>query len=101
MAAKDIAENAIAGSTITVFSKTYCPYCKRAKGLLASEFPDVKTEILELDDRDDGNEIQDYLQQKTGQRSVPNIFINQRHVGGCDSIVALNKQGKLAGLVAA
>lgn len=88
-----ISQAAIANNTITIFSKTYCPYCRRAKSLFASEFPDVKTEILEyvanvyllcnsshiphrLDDRDDGSEIQDYLQEKTGQRSVPNIFIS-------------------------
>ena len=130
-----ISQAAIANNTVTIFSKTYCPYCRRAKSLFASEFPDVKTEILEyvanvyllcnsshiphrLDDRDDGSEIQDYLQEKTGQRSVPNIFIStckpshtnltrrscpldQKHVGGCDTVVSLNSQGKLAGLVSA
>ena len=42
-----ISQAAIANNTITIFSKTYCPYCRRAKSLFASEFPDVKTEILE------------------------------------------------------
>ncbi|KAI0348167.1 glutaredoxin [Trametopsis cervina] len=101
MAAKDITEAAIADNTITIFSKTWCSYSKRAKALLTSEFPGVKTQILELDERDDGSEIQGYLLEKTGQRSVPNIFINQKHVGGCDSVVALNSQGKLAALVGA
>ncbi|KAI0815368.1 glutaredoxin, partial [Irpex lacteus] len=97
----------IAGNTITIFSKTYCPYCKRAKSLLTSEFPSVKTEILEcvilvlLNPLCYGSSIQDYLAQKTGQRSVPNIFINQKHVGGCDTVVALNSQGKLSELVGA
>ncbi|KAI0685070.1 glutaredoxin [Cytidiella melzeri] len=99
MASKDFAEAAIAGSTITIFSKSWCPYCTRAKNLLKSEFPETKTDIIELDARDDGNEIQDYLLTKTGQRSVPNIFINHQHVGGCDKVVELNSQGKLAALV--
>ncbi|KAJ3485433.1 hypothetical protein NLI96_g4952 [Meripilus lineatus] len=76
MAAKDLVENAISGNTITVFSKTWCPYCRRAKALLSQQFPDIQTQILELDTLDEGSDIQDYLQQKTGQRSVPNIFIN-------------------------
>ena len=71
---------------------------------------------------DDGSEIQDYLQEKTGQRTVPNIFISehfgsfliyftqrlavtsfsdQKHVGGCDAVVALDSSGKLNALVAA
>ncbi|PSS29741.1 hypothetical protein EW026_g513 [Hermanssonia centrifuga] len=100
MAVKDTVETAIAGNTITIFSKTYCPYCRRAKALLKEEFPEAKTEILELDDMDEGSAIQDYLWEKTKQRSVPNIFINQKHVGGCDAVVALNSQGKLAELVA-
>ena len=40
-------QTAIAGNVITIFSKTYCPYCKRAKALLTSKFPDAQTQILE------------------------------------------------------
>ncbi|CAL1694199.1 unnamed protein product [Somion occarium] len=94
MAAKDLVENTIASNKIAIFSKSYCPYCKRAKALLTSEFPEETTEILELDERGDGSEIQDYLLQKTGQRTVPNIFINQKHIGGCDSVVGLKEQDK-------
>ncbi|KAH9948193.1 glutaredoxin [Amylocystis lapponica] len=101
MAVKDTVEAAIADNKITIFSKTWCPYCKRAKGILTSSFPDASTKILELDELDEGSAIQQYLKEKTGQNSVPNIFINQQHVGGCDSVVALESQGKLASLVAA
>ncbi|KAH9964256.1 thioredoxin-like protein [Russula dissimulans] len=76
-------QNAIAVNTVVVFSKTYCPYSKAAKELLAEEYADLKpTTIFELDKRDDGDKIQDYLEEKTGQRSVPNIFINRKHIGG-------------------
>ena len=40
-------QTAIAESTITIFSKTWCPYCRRAKALLTEKFPDVSTKILE------------------------------------------------------
>lgn len=99
MAVKDTVENAINSNTITIFSKTYCPYCKRAKSLLTSTFPNVQTKIIELDELDEGSAIQDYLFEKTNQRSVPNIFINQKHVGGCDRVVELNSKGQLAPLV--
>ncbi|KAK7686590.1 hypothetical protein QCA50_010190 [Cerrena zonata] len=101
MAAKDLVESSISNNKIAIFSKSYCPYCKRAKALLTSEYPDVQTEILELDERDDGSEIQSYLFDKTGQRTVPNIFINKQHIGGCDSVIALKEQGKLTALVKA
>jgi len=101
MAVKDLVESTISGNQIAIFSKTWCPYCKRAKQLLTSKFPDVPTKIYELDEMEEGSEIQSYLAEKTGQTSVPNIFINQQHVGGCDKVVSLDSQGKLAGLVGA
>ncbi|KAH9944000.1 glutaredoxin [Epithele typhae] len=101
MAAKDLVEETIAGNKIAIFSKSYCPYCKRAKALLTSKFANVETKIYELDEMGEGNAIQGYLSEKTGQHTVPNIFINQKHVGGCDDVMALDSQGKLAALVAA
>ncbi|KAI8968094.1 glutaredoxin [Trametes punicea] len=99
MAVKDLVEKTISENKIAIFSKSYCPYCRRAKALLTSKFPNVSTKILELDEIDEGGEIQVYLQEKTGQRTVPNIFINQQHVGGCDDVVALDNSGKLTALV--
>ncbi|KAJ7800091.1 hypothetical protein B0H13DRAFT_2165289 [Mycena leptocephala] len=57
---------------IMIFSKSHCPYCKRAKALFAKEFPDEKPVVFELDAREDGPAIQGYLADKTGQRTVPN-----------------------------
>ncbi|PIL31533.1 hypothetical protein GSI_06235 [Ganoderma sinense ZZ0214-1] len=101
MAVKDLVENSISENKIVVFSKSWCPYCRRAKNLLTSKFPEAKTKILELDELQEGDAIQDYLREKTGQRTVPNIFISQKHVGGCDAVVALDAQDKLATLVSA
>lgn len=73
-----LVEKMIADNVVVVFSKSYCPYCKKAKNLLA-ELTTYKA--LELDQTPEGDAIQAYLAQKTGQRTVPNIFINQAFVG--------------------
>ncbi|TFY68597.1 hypothetical protein EVJ58_g921 [Rhodofomes roseus] len=101
MAAKDLVESTITENKIAIFSKSYCPYCRRAKALLTSQFPNVPTKIYELDEINEGSEIQQYLLDKTGQRTVPNIFINQKHVGGCDAVVGLDSKGQLAELIGA
>ncbi|KAF8902196.1 thioredoxin-like protein [Gymnopilus junonius] len=101
MSVKQLVEDAITSNKITIFSKTWCPYSKKAKALLTSEFPDTKTVIYELDEREDGDDIQAYLFQKTGQRTVPNIFVNQKHIGGNDDTQAAFKNGTLTQLVKA
>ncbi|EIM92414.1 glutaredoxin [Stereum hirsutum FP-91666 SS1] len=101
MASQEIIDDAINGHQVTIFSKTYCPYCKRAKGLFAQEYKDAEVKILELDELEEGSAIQDALEKMTGQRSVPNIFINKKHVGGCDKVVSLHSQGKVSGLLSA
>ncbi|PQE03077.1 Glutaredoxin Grx1 protein [Rutstroemia sp. NJR-2017a BVV2] len=73
----------------TVFSKSYCPYCKATKALLSSM--DAKFYAIELDQVDDGSDIQAYLKEKTNQSSVPNIFINKEHIGGNSDIQAIDK----------
>ncbi|KZO94088.1 glutaredoxin [Calocera viscosa TUFC12733] len=93
---KQLVESAINDNKIVIFSKSYCPYCRRAKGVLASQGP----KIFELDEMEDGADIQAYLQQKTGQRTVPNIFIGQKHIGGSDDLAQLDKSGALAKLLA-
>ncbi|KAF9495605.1 glutaredoxin [Pleurotus eryngii] len=101
MSAKSLVDDAIAGHTVAIFSKTYCSYSKRAKQLFASNYADVDTVIYELDNRDDGAQIQDYLAEKTGQRTVPNIFVNRKHVGGSDDVAALQDKGELKALITA
>ncbi|KAL0952196.1 hypothetical protein HGRIS_008806 [Hohenbuehelia grisea] len=99
MSVKAFVDDAIADNKVAIFSKSYCPYCRSAKALFASNYPDIQTVIYELDERDDGDAIQDYLQEKTGQRTVPNIFVNKQHVGGNDKVTGLQSSGKLAALV--
>lgn len=96
-----LVDDLIAKNRIAVFSKTWCPYCKRAKALLADNYGDVPAEVLEIDKLGDEkcSEIQDYLKEKTGQRSVPNIFIDQKHIGGSDNLAELQSNGELQGLI--
>eukprot|EP01028_Stygiella_incarcerata_P000328 TRINITY_DN1036_c0_g1_i1.p1 TRINITY_DN1036_c0_g1~~TRINITY_DN1036_c0_g1_i1.p1 ORF type:complete len:200 (+),score=37.93 TRINITY_DN1036_c0_g1_i1:78-677(+) len=76
--AKNFVEKSIESSRVVVFSKTYCPFCKKSKETLKSLNPLV----IELDTRDDMRYIALYLMEKTGQRTVPSIFIDGVHIGG-------------------
>ncbi|KAG8765599.1 hypothetical protein FRC12_007403 [Ceratobasidium sp. 428] len=99
MGAKEKVEAAISSHKVAVFSKSYCPYCKAAKqGISELGVEDVV--IFELDQLDDGGEIQSYLQEKTKQGTVPNIFISQTHVGGNDAFQAKRRNGEVQKLLA-
>ncbi|ORZ00027.1 glutaredoxin-1 [Lobosporangium transversale] len=91
-------DNIINSHDVVMFSKSYCPYCAKAKALLAQH--GVKVFIMELDDVENGAAIQAYLKELTGQRTVPNIFINKEHIGGCDDLFKLEKSGQLKALLA-
>jgi len=101
MSAKEVVETTIDGNKVVVFSKSWCPYCRRAKALLRELLGDDGVKVLELDQREDGDAIQGYLGEKTRQRTVPNIFINKKHIGGSDDLSALNASGELVKLLAA
>lgn len=79
MVVSEIAEAFIKENPIMVFSKSYCPYCVKAKG----KFDQLKKpyKAIELDQRADGDEIKSYLYQKTGQNTVPYVYINQKLIG--------------------
>jgi glutaredoxin 3 len=80
---------------VTLYSKTYCPYCDRAKALLAAK--GVAFEEINLEGKPD--EMQALVKQ-TGMRTVPQIFINGKLVGGFTDLAALDQQGKLDLLLA-
>lgn len=98
MTAKTVAQEAISTNTVMVFSKTYCPYCTRAKEALTSL--NVKFTLMELDVVKDGAAVQSALEAMTGQRTVPNIFIKGQHVGGCDVTLAKIADGSLQKMLA-
>ncbi|KAF8224875.1 glutaredoxin [Tricholoma matsutake] len=96
------ARSTIADNKVTIFSKSWCPYCKQTKDLFAREFQELEPKIVELDDESlDGDKIQEYLKEKSGQRTVPNVFISQKHIGGNDNVQAAFRSGRLAGLFSA
>jgi len=82
---------------VVVFSKSYCPYCKSSKALLSEN--GAKYFLMELDQVEDGAAIQDALEDMTHQRSVPNIFIKQQHIGGNSDLQA--KRSELPALLEA
>lgn len=76
-----------------IFSKTYCPFCSATKTLF--ERMGIEAEVVELDKMEDGHEMQVALQELSGQRTVPNVFINGKHLGGNDDTQAAVRSGKL------
>lgn len=87
----------IASIPVLVYSKTWCPYCDRAKRALTVLGIDYK--VYELDKMSDGEVIQSALERITGQSTVPNIFVGGTHVGGCDDMMGMISNGSLRDLL--
>jgi len=94
---EEIAEKYIADNNVMIFSKSYCPFCLKVKNLFDSL--NVKYEVLELDHAEIGQDVQNYLIQKTGQKTVPMTFIKGQRLGGCDDTMSAHSEGRLARLV--
>lgn len=77
---------------VTMYSTQVCPYCIRAKALLARK---GITEINEIRVDLQPELREEMLARSNGLRTVPQIFINDLHVGGCDDLHALDHEGKL------
>ena len=82
--------------TVRMYTTPICPYCVRAKSLLARKGVAVE----EVDVFMDATEREEMLAKSGGARTVPQIFIGDFHVGGCDELYALEKAGKLDPLLA-
>lgn len=79
---------------VTIYTTKVCPYCVRAKQLLERK----GVEYAEISAEDEA--VREAMIEKAGgRRSVPQIFINEKHVGGCDDLYALDKEGKLDGML--
>ncbi|EDW60913.1 glutaredoxin [Drosophila virilis] len=83
----------IADNKVVIFSKTYCPYCSMAKEQFRKL--NVQMTVVELDLRNDADEIQAVLGELTGARTVPRCFINGKFVGGGTDVKRLFEQGIL------
>lgn len=83
-------------STVIIFSKTYCQYSKRAKGVLLEKYKITpEPYVVELDIHPMGKQIQDRIHEMTGRGTVPNIMVNGKTIGGSDEILAMDKSNQL------
>jgi len=82
---------------VTLYTKNYCPYCSKAKALLKRK---GVVDIKEIDITYDEMAQQELLAKSGGRKSVPQIFIGEFHVGGCDDLYALESAKKLDKLLA-
>jgi glutaredoxin 3 len=82
---------------VEIYTKSFCPYCWRAKALLESK--GVAYEEIAVDYG--GAERQAMIERANGRTTVPQIFIAGTYIGGCDDLMALDRAGKLDQLIAA
>ena len=81
---------------VVMYSTAVCPYCQRAEMLLKQRgVTEIEKIRIDLDPPQ-----RDAMMQKTGRRTVPQIYIGEHHVGGFDDLAALDRQGALASLLA-
>lgn len=81
---------------VTIYTKDFCPYCTKAKNLLARK---GVSGILEIDITSDEDLQQEMIDRSGGRRTVPQIFIGDTHVGGCDDLYELESSGKLSSML--
>ena len=80
---------------VLMYTSAYCPYCTNAERLLKNKGVDV----IEKIQIDTSPELKIAMMEKTGRRTVPQIYIGERHVGGFDDLRALDLAGELDGLL--
>jgi len=83
--------------SITIYTKSWCPYCSAAKRLLE----DKGAAFTEIDIEKTPEARAEMIQKANGRTTVPQIFIGDRHVGGCDDLYALDDRGRLEPLLRA
>ena len=83
---------------VVIYTKPYCPYCSRALSVLQKKGV-AYTEIAEA--ASDPAMKRDMMQKAGGRSTFPQIFIGEKHVGGCDDMMALDRSGQLDKLLAA
>ena len=81
--------------TVLIYTKTTCPFCVRAKALLAKK----GAAFQEIEITDNPALRSEMIEKAKGRTTVPQIFINGQHIGGCDDLHVLEDQGKLDALL--
>ena len=79
---------------VTIYTSSWCPYCIKALHLLDSK--GVSYQNISVDGRQD---IRQEMTEKAGRTSVPQIWIGDHHIGGCDELHALERDGQLNGIL--
>jgi glutaredoxin 3 len=79
---------------VTLYVSDWCPYCQRAKGLLSR-----KNVVLNEINVEDDPKLREEMVARSNRRTVPQIFIGDRHVGGCDDLFELDRSGELDRLI--
>ena len=82
---------------VTIYTTRFCPYCSEAKALLRRK--DVAFEEIDVSGNRAGRAAM--TERAGGRTSVPQIFVGERHVGGCDDLFALDEAGQLDPMLAA
>ena len=80
---------------VEIYTWSFCPYCIRAKGLLDKKGIDYNEYCIDGDE-----DARDEMRKRAnGRSSLPQIFIDDRHIGGCDDLYALERKGELEPLL--
>lgn len=79
---------------VTLYVSDWCPYCQRAKDLLTQ-----KQLIFDEINVDDDAKFREEMTARSNRNTVPQIFIGDKHVGGCDDLFALDRSGELDRLI--
>jgi glutaredoxin 3 len=82
---------------VTIYTKPFCPYCARALNVLGAKGAD----LTEIEAGFDPALRQEMIQKSGGRSTYPQIFVGDRHIGGCDDMLALDRAGELDGLLSA
>ncbi|HME38849.1 MAG TPA: glutaredoxin 3 [Steroidobacteraceae bacterium] len=77
-------------SPVTLYTSDWCPYCQRAKGLLTR-----KNVVFSEINIEEDSKFREEMIARSNRRTVPQIFIGDRHVGGCDDLFELDRSGEL------
>ncbi|KAL5005414.1 hypothetical protein ScPMuIL_018870 [Solemya velum] len=84
--ARELINSEIEARKVMIFSKTWCPYCKKAKRVFAkyvgNVLPDDDYKVMEIEGLSDFRTMQDILEEMTGSRTVPRVFIDGKCIGG-------------------
>jgi glutaredoxin 3 len=81
---------------IDIYTKAYCPFCVRALALLNAK--QVEYNEIKIDQQPEQRAVM--IERASGRYTVPQIFIGERHVGGCDELMALERSNELDALIA-